>query len=106
MQGGLPVRVVFFCGDESPFGRAHILPFLEERFSVQAVVVPTAARWQHFRVRLLGDEIDPPQRLQGRASFRSLLGRARAALAPGQRQRNPWSTLDEVFPQYRVRKIC
>jgi len=106
MQDGSPLHVIFFCGDESPFGRAHLLPLLEERFSVQAVVVPTAACSQRFRERLLGGDINEPRRFRGLVKFQSLLHHARALLAKGQRPTNPWSALDAVFPRFRIREVC
>lgn len=106
MQDRSSLRSVFFCGDESPYGRAHLSPLLRGAISVQAVVVPTPACWQRFRERLLGSEMRPRQRARGGALLQSLLGRARAVLAGGQRQPNPWSMLDGTFPKSQVRRIC
>jgi len=106
-QGGSSVRVVLFCGDESPYGRAHLLPVLRGTFSVQAVVVPTPACWQRFRARLMGTGVPPPQRVRGRAILQSLLRRARAALVGGgPGQPNLWNTLDATFPKSQVREVC
>ncbi len=106
MQDKSPLRVIFFCGDESPFGRAHLLPLLEDGFSVQAVVVPTEACSQRFRERLLGGDINHPERFRGRVNFRSLLGQAKAFLSRGRMPPNPWSALDATFPRFRIREVC
>jgi len=100
------MRAIFLCGDESPFGRAHLLPLLEEGFSVQAVVVPTGACSQRFRERLLGGEVNHPERFRGRVNFRSLLGQAKASLSRGRMPPNPWSALDATFPRFRIREVC
>jgi methionyl-tRNA formyltransferase len=67
-------RVVFFCGHHSPFGAAHLLPILESRFEVVAVVLASERRWEQFGNQLRGkeplrDHPDPPlSRLVGQAS--------------------------------------
>jgi len=106
MQHRTPLRVVFFCGDESPYGRAHMLPLLRGAFSVQAVVLPSPACWQRFRERLLGHEAQPSQRAPGRALLHSLFERARAVLAGQQEQSSHWATLDAAFPRSQVRETC
>ena len=100
------LRVVIFCGDESPYGRAHLLLLLRGDFSVQAVVVPTPTCWQHFRERLLGSESHSPRRRRGRARLQALLAPVRALLAGDQGQANPWNTLDATFPKSQVREVC
>ena len=47
------LRTVLFCGDQSPYGRAHLRPVLEQ-FDVAAVVVATGPRWSIFREALSG----------------------------------------------------
>ena len=49
----MKLRTVFFCGDGSPYGRAHLRPVLEH-FDVAAVVVATPRRWAMFREALSG----------------------------------------------------
>ena len=52
----LPLRCVFFCGAESPYGLAHLKPLLEEkRFTVIAVILATEERWEIFRQILSGE---------------------------------------------------
>src|SRR5215203_545744 len=53
-------RVVFLCGDRSPYGLAHLEPILSAGFEVIAVVVPTDERWQRFRESLLGKRFHLP----------------------------------------------
>lgn len=51
-----PLRVVFFCGSESPYGFAHLQPILDEkRFDTIAVVLASQERWDKFRRALTGD---------------------------------------------------
>lgn len=48
-------KVIYFCGDQSPYGRCHLLPLLNSNFfEVVAVVIPTKERWQIFRKALSG----------------------------------------------------
>lgn len=47
------LRTIFFCGDRSPYGRAHLRPLLDA-FDVVAVVIATPARWATFRKALSG----------------------------------------------------
>jgi methionyl-tRNA formyltransferase len=47
------LRTVFFCGDQSPYGRAHLRAVLEH-FDVAAVVIGTPGRWAAFREALSG----------------------------------------------------
>jgi methionyl-tRNA formyltransferase len=49
----MKLRTVFFCGDQSPYGRAHLRPVLEH-FDVVAVVIGTPQRWAIFREALSG----------------------------------------------------
>jgi methionyl-tRNA formyltransferase len=51
------LRTVFFCGDQSPYGRAHLAPVLDA-FDVAAVVIGTTARWATFRRALSGGEVN------------------------------------------------
>jgi methionyl-tRNA formyltransferase len=50
----MKLRVLFFCGDKSPYGLAHLIPILKSRFDLVAVVIPTEDRWEYFREALLG----------------------------------------------------
>jgi methionyl-tRNA formyltransferase len=100
------LRVVFFCGDESPYGRAHLLPLSQGVFSLQAVVVPTRACWESFRERLLGGELHSQQPSRGRTSLRSLLARVRVAFEGAEGIASPWEAFEEAFPRSRVAAIC
>ena len=72
------VKVVFFCGERSPWGYAHLEPLLKHSaFEVAAVVLATEQRWNHFRRALSGEE--PPsryRRLRPKQLLARLLGRA------------------------------
>lgn len=46
-------RIVFFCGDRSPYGLGH-LASIAENFDLCAIVVADAERWQLFREQLSG----------------------------------------------------
>lgn len=48
------MRALFFCGHKSPFGLAHLLPILESKFDIVAVVVATEDRWKYFKEALIG----------------------------------------------------
>ena len=50
----MKLRVLFFCGDKSPYGLSHLIQILKSRFNVVAVVIPTKDRWWYFREALLG----------------------------------------------------
>lgn len=50
----MTLKVLFFCGHKSPYGLAHLIPILESRFDVIAVVVATEDRWDCFRETLSG----------------------------------------------------
>jgi methionyl-tRNA formyltransferase len=52
-------RVILFCGEQSPYGLAHLRPFIESRFEVVAVVIATENRWKVFRQALAGKRIMP-----------------------------------------------
>lgn len=68
-----PPRVLFFCGERSPWGRAHLEPLLEEsRVELAGVVLATEARWAVFREKLTGEPASLPGPL-GRA--RQYVGR-------------------------------
>ncbi|NJL54646.1 hypothetical protein HC928_05220 [bacterium] len=47
-------RVVILCGHESPYGIAHLLPLLESRLRVGAIVIADSERWRKFRQALTG----------------------------------------------------
>jgi methionyl-tRNA formyltransferase len=72
-------RTVFFCGDQSPYGRAHLRPIIES-FDVVGVVTATPARWAKFREVLSGVPHEPPSGL--RAGL-DRLRRARRKRRPG-----------------------
>lgn len=48
------MKVIFFCGDGSRYGMAHLEPMLASDFDVVAVVFATPARWAIFRRALSG----------------------------------------------------
>ena len=100
------LSVVFFCGDESPYGKAHLLPLLQGGFSLQTVVVPTPACWERFRKRLLGNEFHRQKIEGGTAKLRSLLARTRAALESVRRSATPWETLEAALSCPRVPTLC
>lgn len=51
------IRVLFLCGERSPWGYAHLKPLLDEpRFQVVAVVLATESRWRLFRKALSGEQ--------------------------------------------------
>lgn len=49
----MKLRVVFFCGDRSPYGLGH-LASIAENFDLCAIVVADAERWRYFREKLSG----------------------------------------------------
>jgi methionyl-tRNA formyltransferase/SAM-dependent methyltransferase len=51
------IQAVFFCGDASPYGLAHLSP-IQRTFDLRAVIVANRARWRYFLHRLNGDEGD------------------------------------------------
>ena len=64
-------RLLFFCGELSPWGYAHLKPILsEDQFEVVAVVFATLRRWQTFRLGLSGEKKTQTSSL---AKLRSLL---------------------------------
>jgi len=50
------MKVVFFCGDQSCFGIAHLLPLLESKFQINKVIIPTRKRWEIFHQTLQGEK--------------------------------------------------
>jgi methionyl-tRNA formyltransferase len=89
------IRAVFFCGDRSRYGIAH-LEAIAEHFDLRAIVIADDARWKFFRDRLappvlqsttlmlslrrqLGDWVRAPRRAVGR---RAHVARLRATGAP------------------------
>lgn len=52
----MQLRTVFFCGNNSRYGRAHLEPVLGSELGTTAVVVATDARWEHFRRQLHGEQ--------------------------------------------------
>ena len=56
----MALKTIFFCGHQSPYGRAHLLPVLKE-FDVQVVVVATDSRWKVFRQALSGKSYYSPR---------------------------------------------
>jgi methionyl-tRNA formyltransferase len=59
------IRVVFLCGHESRYGRAHLKPLLEAPFRIEAVVLASEARWDAFHERLRGGPAPWPAGLRG-----------------------------------------
>jgi methionyl-tRNA formyltransferase len=49
------VKVIFFCGDQSRYGAAHLKPLLESKFSVLKVIIPTQKRWDIFQRAMQGE---------------------------------------------------
>jgi len=49
------MKVIFFCGDKSRYGMAHLKPLLESRFTVSKVIIPAQERWRIFQRQLLGE---------------------------------------------------
>lgn len=55
-----PLRVLFFCGERSPWGRAHLQPLLDhEHVELVGIALPTDERWAAFRRALLGGDPEP-----------------------------------------------
>ena len=82
-----PLRVVFLCGERSPWGLAHLPALLNDRrFQIVRIVLASDARWASFR-RAVGGERDPGLRRPRVAgcAIKSLMRRAFAALKPRQR---------------------
>ena len=50
------MKAIFFCGDKSPYGRAHLFPLLKSKFNVTKVIIGTPERWEIFRQTLKGKE--------------------------------------------------
>jgi methionyl-tRNA formyltransferase len=50
------MKVVFFCGDQSRYGIAHLIPLLESKFQISKVVIATPYRWEIFRKALQGEK--------------------------------------------------
>ncbi len=71
-------RTVYFCGDQSPYGRAHLGPILES-FDVVAVVTATPARWARFREALSGLPHVPPSGLRAGLAWLRRIWRKRRA---------------------------
>ena len=64
---------VYFCGEKSRYGAAHIAPVLNH-FEVKAIVLADDARWQRFRKTLHGElPAQKPARLNLRASAKGML---------------------------------
>ena len=69
-------RVLFLCGDRSPFGLALLRPVLDQ-FRVEAVVTATGERWQVFRESLHGGPLPSSGRLRrGMRAVRSVVRHA------------------------------
>lgn len=50
------MNVVFFCGDQSRYGVAHLKPLLASRFKISKVIIATQLRWDMFRQSLQGEQ--------------------------------------------------
>lgn len=48
------MKAVFFCGNKSPYGIAHLIPLLESRFEIAKVIIANPERWEIFRHALQG----------------------------------------------------
>jgi len=72
-----PFRVLFFCGERSPWGYSHLAPLLSElRIELVGVVMATEKRWTNFRVALSGEEQKPPDRVTKiKQLVKTLIGR-------------------------------
>lgn len=67
------MKVIFLCGEQSPWGIAHLEPLLNEpRFNVVAIVMATQERWSVFRTALSGGE---HRTLTWRAKVKQLIKR-------------------------------
>jgi methionyl-tRNA formyltransferase/SAM-dependent methyltransferase len=82
MEGRKTVRsnkreVVFFCGEESRYGLAHLNPLLRE-FHLRAVVVPDTDRWTYFLNRTSGGTAVP---LKTHQTFMGIIGVIRTTFA-------------------------
>lgn len=76
-------KAIFFCGDRSPYGLAHLEPVLDS-FGIVAVVVADGERWARFRKALSGEGGDTPPATPRAAAGRLLGGIVRALRgAPG-----------------------
>ncbi len=79
------LKVLFFCGERSPWGYAHLQPLLSEsRFEVVGVVVGTDARWRTFRSALSGENQTTTNWL---ARSKRLLARLLGRNKPGNTRR-------------------
>lgn len=56
IKGGL-MKVIFFCGHRSPYGRAHLKPILKSKFEILSFILATEERWAYFRSALSGKSI-------------------------------------------------
>jgi methionyl-tRNA formyltransferase len=52
------MRVIFFCGHKSRYGRCHLKPILDTDFNITKVVLATPSRWRTFRNALQGESYD------------------------------------------------
>ncbi len=70
------LRVLFFCGERSPWGRAHLEPLLgHEHVELVGVALATEDRWATFRRALLGTE--PRRRTLRHRAVDTVLGATR-----------------------------
>ncbi|MEM8485834.1 MAG: formyltransferase family protein [Bacteroidota bacterium] len=92
------MRVIFFCGDGSRYGMAHLEPMLASDFEVVAVVFGTPARWATFRRALSGKKhVDLKHR-----SFFQLLKRIGPALMHRWRSRRERRDVLNMVARYNV----
>jgi methionyl-tRNA formyltransferase len=64
-----PLRILFFCGERSRWGRAFLAALLDNpRIRLSAVVLATDERWAAFRRALSGEEPPPLPPMQKAAS--------------------------------------
>jgi len=50
----MKLKAVFFCGHQSQYGLAHLIPLTDE-FDIKVVIIGTDARWNVFRQKLIGE---------------------------------------------------
>lgn len=70
-------KILFFCGERSPWGYAHLEPLITDpELEVVGTVIATDERWRIFRKALSGEEPKPPSPFTKiKQIVRSVLGR-------------------------------
>lgn len=68
-----PLRVLFFCGERSPWGRAHLEPLLgHDHLELVGVALADDDRWETFRRALTGEE--PRRRTLRHRAYDAVVG--------------------------------